>query len=144
MSIIQSCADEFKCDTCIFILKWRIRTITFTHRSCPLLFNYAEIENCVVVPSQKSSVNYVINGNECWQIHYNPDSVVKFRRDLPEFSYPVGLVSSAVLQITSCQNSLRGERVKESFNEKFNFLLALDHLKKLGFDKCLKSIVIIK
>ena len=51
----------------------------------PTPFNYSEIEKCVQVPSAKASVNFIIDGNEYRQTHYNPDSSIEFRNDLPKF-----------------------------------------------------------
>ncbi len=76
-------------------------------------FNYTVIKKCVQIPSANPCVNFIIDGGECRQTHCNPINVrVRLNSDLIKSDSPVGLVSSTVLQATSCQNSLGRERVK--------------------------------
>ena len=90
-------------------------------------------------------VNFIMDGGECRQTHCNPNINVRLSSDLPKFDSPVGLVSSTVLQATSCQNSLGRERVKPKvLLESRVFDFSLEHLKRLGFDKCLQSVAIVK
>ena len=68
------------------------------------LFRFHPLNTCV---------NFTIDGGEFGQIHHNPIHVrVRLNIDLIKSDSPVGLVSSTVLQATSCQNSLGRERVK--------------------------------
>ena len=112
----------------------------------PTPFNYSVIEKCVQIPSANPCVNFIIDGGEYRQTHCNPVNVrVGLNSDLTKFDSPVGLVSSTVLQATSCQNSLGRERVKPKVLLESRVLdFSLEHLNRLGFDKCLQSVAIVK
>ena len=80
------------------------RTHTLSRVANLCVFRFHPLNTCV---------NFTIDGGEFGQIHHNPIHVrVRLNIDLIKSDSPVGLVSSTVLQATSCQNSLGRERVK--------------------------------